>query len=145
MVQSPGGNKTGKRGTHWSFWPTAVALVSISRSFVKFEPEQDSLSMSQAPTTLDPWRLVWGQPYIDCRTLALAIEQDLERNIEPDFRTRLLVRDATTAIRSYWGARKFSRWLAVSPVGQDSRDSRRRSGRARIPFDREKACGKHPF
>lgn len=65
--------------------------------------------MSHAPTTLDPWRLVWGQPYIDCQTLALAIEQDLEHNGEPDFRTRLLVRDATTAIRSYWGVRKFSR------------------------------------
>ena len=78
--------------------------------------------MSQAPTNLDPWRLVWGQPYIDCGTLASAIEQDLVRNREPDFRTRLLVRDATTAIRSYWGARKFSRWLAVSPVGPRIRE-----------------------
>ncbi len=39
--------------------------------------------MSQAPTVLDPWRLVWGQPYIDSRTLALAIEQDLERDARP--------------------------------------------------------------
>jgi hypothetical protein len=50
--------------------------------------------MSQAPTDLDPRRLVWDQPYIDCRTLALALEQDLERNCQPDFRIRLLVRDA---------------------------------------------------
>ncbi len=46
--------------------------------------------MSQAPPMLDPWNLVWGQPYIDSQTLAGAIEQDLERNTCPDFRTRLL-------------------------------------------------------
>jgi len=51
------------------------------------------------------------------QTLAAAIEQDLGRNAEPDFRTRLLVRDATTAIRSFWGSRRFARWLAESPVG----------------------------
>jgi hypothetical protein len=73
--------------------------------------------MSQAPPILDPWRLVWGQPYIDSRTLAAAIEQDLQRDSNPDFRTRLLVRDAAVAMRSYWGARKFSQWLNVSPVG----------------------------
>jgi hypothetical protein len=77
--------------------------------------------MSHAPTDLDPWRLVWGQPYIDCRTLALAIEQDLERNCEPDFRTRLLVRDAAVAIRTYWGSRKFNKWLATSAVGEQVR------------------------
>jgi hypothetical protein len=74
--------------------------------------------MSQAPATLDPWRLVWGQPYIDSRTLAAAIEQDLAINAQPDFRTRLLVRDAAVALRSYWGSRRFERWLAASPVGQ---------------------------
>jgi hypothetical protein len=77
--------------------------------------------MNQAPTDLDPWRLVWGQPYIDCRTLALAIEQDLERDTRPDFRTRLLVRDAAVAIRTYWGLRKFNKWLATSAVGQQVR------------------------
>jgi len=74
--------------------------------------------MSQAPPVLDPWELVWGQPYIDSRTLAGAIEQDLERNTCPDFRTRLLVRDAAVAIRAFWGPRKFARWIAASPVGQ---------------------------
>jgi hypothetical protein len=73
--------------------------------------------MNQTTPPLDPWKLVWGQPYIDSRTLALAIEQDLERDTRPDFRTRLLVRDAATALRSYWGAKKFSRWLADSSVG----------------------------
>jgi hypothetical protein len=78
--------------------------------------------MSQAPTTLDPWRLVWGQPYIDSRTLAAAIEQDLRLNAHPDFRTRLLIRDAAVALQSYWGPRQFEQWLAVSPVGRSVRD-----------------------
>jgi hypothetical protein len=74
--------------------------------------------MSQTPATLlDPWRLVWGQPYIDSRTLAAAIEQDLQREPHPDFRTRLLVRDSAVALRSYWGSRRFTQWLAASPVG----------------------------
>ena len=65
---------------------------------------------------------MWGQPYIDSQILALAIEQDLERDTRPDFRTRLLVRDATKALRSYWGVKKFSRWLADSPMGQRIRE-----------------------
>lgn len=77
--------------------------------------------MSQAPTVLDPWRLVWGEPFIDSQTLATAIEQDLKREAHPDFRTRLLVRDAAVAIRSYWGSRRFKEWLATSPVGQQVR------------------------
>lgn len=77
--------------------------------------------MSQA-TTLDPWRLVWGQPYIDSRTLAAAIEQDLARCDRPDFRTRLLVRDSAVALRSYWGARRFSQWLEASPAGPRVRE-----------------------
>jgi hypothetical protein len=77
--------------------------------------------MSQAAPILDPWELVWGQPYIDSQTLAAAIEQDLERNTQPDFRTRLLVRDAAVALRSFWGPRRFSRWVATSPAGQQIR------------------------
>ncbi len=68
--------------------------------------------------TQDPWELVWGQPYIDSRALATAIESDLERNPDPDFRTRLLVRDAARAIKSFWGPRRFARWLEESPVGE---------------------------
>jgi hypothetical protein len=80
-------------------------------------PKPESASMNQAPANLDPWRLVWGQPYIDSRALAAAIEQDLLRDPQPDFRTRLLVRDAAVAMRSYWGWRRFSQWLEASPVG----------------------------
>jgi hypothetical protein len=77
--------------------------------------------MNQPAPLLDPWKLVWGQPFIDCQTLATAIEQDLAGDPCPDFRTRLLVRDAAFAIRSYWGSRRFTRWLATSPVGQSIR------------------------
>ena len=66
--------------------------------------------------SLDPWRLVWGQPYIDSGALAAAIESDLLRHPQPDYRRRLLVRDAAVAIRSFWGVSRFQRWLAVSPV-----------------------------
>lgn len=69
----------------------------------------------------DPWRLVWGQPYIDSGALAAAIESDLQRNSQPDYRTRLLLRDAAEAIRSFWGAAKFRRWLAASPARQSLR------------------------
>ena len=73
--------------------------------------------MSQVSPILDPWKLVWGQPFIDSQTLASAIEQDLERNSRPDFRTRLLVRDSAAALRSFWGPRRFSQWIKASPLG----------------------------
>jgi hypothetical protein len=89
--------------------------------------------MNPSPPILDPWHLVWGQPYIDSQTLASAIEQDLERNDRPDFRTRLLVRDAA-AIRSFLGSRKFTRWLSASPVGQMIRAIRDPTDAAAILF-----------
>jgi hypothetical protein len=66
----------------------------------------------------DPWELVWGQPWIDAETLAAALVEDLRRTPEPDFRTRLLVRDAVRALRSFWGRRRFARWLAESPAAE---------------------------
>ena len=80
--------------------------------------------MSQAPTILDPWRLVWGQPYIDSRTLATAIEQDLKR----DTRARLphpapgpRRRGGDSIVLGVAGS--SHKWLATSPVGQqDPRD-----------------------
>ncbi|TMQ28773.1 MAG: hypothetical protein E6K70_26655, partial [Planctomycetota bacterium] len=68
--------------------------------------------------TLDPWQIVWGQPYIDAAQLAVAIENDLRHTQAPDFRTRLLVRDAAKAIKSYWGPKKFAQWLSESAQGQ---------------------------
>lgn len=66
---------------------------------------------------LSPWELVWGQPYIDSAALAAAIEDDLLHNPSPDYRARLLVRDAARAIRSYWGTARFGRWLSGSRAG----------------------------
>jgi hypothetical protein len=66
---------------------------------------------------LDPWELVWGQPYIDCDTLAAAIEVDLLRSPQADYRSRLLIHDAAQAIRSHWGRSRFSQWIGKSPIG----------------------------
>jgi hypothetical protein len=66
----------------------------------------------------DPWELVWGQPWIDSETLAAAIADDLRRTPNPDFRTRLLIRDAARALRSFWGRTRFARWLAESPAAE---------------------------
>lgn len=73
--------------------------------------------MAHRPSqSLDPWRLVWGQPYIDSGALAAAIERDLLHHPHPNYRMRLLVHDAAKALRSYWGISRFQRWLAVSPA-----------------------------
>jgi hypothetical protein len=72
-------------------------------------------------TIQDPWRVIWGQPYIDSDTLAAALEDDLRRNPRRDYRTRLLVRDATEALRSFWGAKRFTRWLSASPAAEQIR------------------------
>jgi hypothetical protein len=76
----------------------------------------------QAEPPPDPWALVWGQPWIDSATLAAAIEHDLQSTPSPDFRTRLLVRDAGRALRSFWGRRRFGGWLSASPVGDRIRE-----------------------
>src|SRR5690242_21271548 len=96
---------------------TTLVGVASRRRGRAHRPVPGYPPMSQAPPALDPWRLVWGQPYIDSRTLAAAIEQDLTLNDRPDFRTRLLVRDAAVALRSYWGQPRFSQWLAASTAG----------------------------
>lgn len=67
-------------------------------------------------TDLDPWRLVWGQPYIDSNQLCQAIERELLLNVKPDFRTRLLIRDAVAALQSFAGEEKFASWLTESRV-----------------------------
>jgi hypothetical protein len=81
-----------------------------------FSAERRS-SARQGPPS-DPWRLVWGQPYIDSKALALALESDLARTPRPDFRSRLLVRDAARALRSFWGVRRFGQWLANCAQGE---------------------------
>jgi hypothetical protein len=77
---------------------------------------EGSRMASPSSRFLDPWQLVWGQPYIDSNALAAAIESDLQRDPQSDYRTRLLIRDAAEAIRLFWGTKKFRRWLAASPA-----------------------------
>jgi hypothetical protein len=81
------------------------------------EPKRGKTARVNGSAVPDPWGLIWGQPYIDSATLARAITNDLGQNPDPDFRTRLLVRDALKALRAFWGTKKFSQWLAASPVG----------------------------
>jgi hypothetical protein len=63
------------------------------------------------------WELVWGKQQVDPESLALAIERELLETTEPDFRTRLLIRDATSALKRYWGNQPFEQWLKRSRVG----------------------------
>ena len=69
----------------------------------------------------DLWQLIWGQPYIDAARLAQAIELDLKDAPAPDFRSRLLVRDAAKALRSFWRSKRFELWLGASAVGESIR------------------------
>ena len=71
----------------------------------------------QSSQVQDPWELIWCKPYIDATRLATAIEHDLQNTPTPDFRTRLLVRDACRAIKAFWGRKKFTNWIKVSPAG----------------------------
>jgi hypothetical protein len=73
--------------------------------------------MSKPTNRDDSWELVWGQPYINDARLASALEEDLRNNPRPDFRTRLLIRDAARALKQHWGPRRFSRWLGKSAAG----------------------------
>jgi uncharacterized nucleotidyltransferase DUF6036 len=61
------------------------------------------------------WNLIWGKPEIDPGALADAIDACVEHG-DLDHRTRLLVRDATTALEHYWGPQRMRGWLDRSPV-----------------------------
>ena len=94
----------------------------------------------------DLWALVWGQPYIDAARLAQAIELDLTDLPCPDFRTRLLVRDAAKAMRSFWGV-KLLRPVAGFNFrrGQGSAHPGREIGADRLPFYSETIGGEYRF
>jgi hypothetical protein len=64
----------------------------------------------------DPWELVWGQPYIDADRLSLAMKRELLHRETMDFRTRLLIRDSVRALESFWGKKRFFKWLKESHV-----------------------------
>ncbi len=61
------------------------------------------------------WNLIWGKPEIDPAALSQAIEQELKAE-NPDFRTRLLIRDGARALEHYWGPERLKEWLNGSTL-----------------------------
>ena len=64
----------------------------------------------------DLWALVQGQPAIEPADLLAAIENQI-RCRDLDFRSRLLIRDSMSALRSRLGEREVEQWLMRSPEG----------------------------
>src|SRR5262245_26969706 len=61
------------------------------------------------------WKLVKYRPQVDPNDLADAVQRQAGED-GLDYRTRLLVRDSTEALRTYWGEDRFREWLCRSPV-----------------------------
>ena len=85
----------------------------------------------------DLWELVWGKPEVDPIALLRAIEQELGSG-NPDFRTRLLIRDSTQALERHWGAQQYHKWMSRSPVRAKIEGIQREDlGRAGFPMLKE--------
>ncbi len=61
----------------------------------------------------DLWKLVWGKPSVDARSLAEAVEAAAAQP-DLDHRTRLLIRDAVEALEGFWGRQRLLDWLRRS-------------------------------
>lgn len=61
------------------------------------------------------WKLVKYRPQVDPNDLAAAVLREIGEEVL-DYRTRLLVRDSTEALRTYWGEERFQEWLCQSPA-----------------------------
>jgi hypothetical protein len=59
------------------------------------------------------WDLVQGNQWIDPEDLFAAIAEEI-RQPQPDFRTRLLIRDGLNALQQYWGSDSLLRRLRQS-------------------------------
>ena len=66
--------------------------------------------------TLKPtlWGLARSGLPIEAAELATAIEDQASED-DPDFRTRLLIRDGLQALAAHWGPDRLNRWVAGSP------------------------------
>lgn len=66
---------------------------------------------------MDLWTLTQTRPALDPDDLAQAIEQQVR---EPDFdyRTRLLVHEASLALKGFWGPDRFQSWLSRASGAQ---------------------------
>ena len=60
------------------------------------------------------WELTAGRPVIDPAALAVALRREVLQK-DPDFRTRLLIRDSLAALLDFWGEQEFQRWLDSIP------------------------------
>jgi hypothetical protein len=65
-------------------------------------------------TAKDLWRLVKYRPQVDPNDLADAVLRQISEE-GLDYRTRLLVRDSTEALRVFWGEDRFQAWLGRIP------------------------------
>lgn len=84
------------------------------------------------------WDLVWGKPAIDAAQLAAAIEREAGRE-DLDYRTRVLIRDASRALEEYWGGERHRRWLGRMATQCDPRAiGIATSGPAGFPYIRER-------
>lgn len=79
------------------------------------------------------WSLIWRQPQIDPDALARAIEAELMREPDPDYRTRLLIQDSMAALGDNWESEQLATWLATTSV------------RSRIEAIRQEALGGEGF
>lgn len=59
---------------------------------------------------MDLWTLTQTRPALDPLDLARAIEAQVKEP-ELDYRTRLLIHEATRALHNFWGTERFGSWL----------------------------------
>lgn len=62
---------------------------------------------------MDLWTLTQTSTKLDPGELAAAIERQSQCP-DPDYRTRLLTKDAALALRDFWGETRFGEWLSTA-------------------------------
>jgi hypothetical protein len=88
------------------------------------------MSATVRPSKL--WSVIERQ-WIDPADFAAAIEQQI-RDRDLDFRSKLLIRDGSAALREVWGDRRWQEWLANSSVRAEIESiCREELGRAGFP------------
>jgi hypothetical protein len=70
----------------------------------------------------NPWAATRRELEVDAGTLARAIDEATRSGEPLDYRSRLLVRDGLTALRSHWGDEQFERWLGIHPAAARAHD-----------------------
>ena len=81
-----------------------IAEPSVSPDFPRLELGREDVA------TPSLWGFAWGHPQIDPKLLASAVEAEAGLP-DLDFRTRLLIRDASQGLLRIWGDRRWEDWL----------------------------------